>query len=192
MMPGWKMGRCSALLLFCALFTGCQALKAPINDESNGAIYRPPTPVTINQNTNQSIPELASPQAGDIGNADLSQQPTCTNNLVYIADQTIPDGTQVSPGAVLDKQWEVENQGTCNWDDYYHLKLIAGPQLSAPLEQALYPARSGAQAVIRILFTAPQELGNYRSAWQAYSPSDEPFGDPIFIEIVVAEGTASP
>jgi len=112
--------------------------------------------------------------------------PQCVDNLYYLQDLTIPDGSQVAPGSTLDKQWLVENNGTCNWDHAYRLRLIAGPDLGAPVEQALYPARSGTQAVIRIQFAAPSEAGTYRSAWQAYDPQGVPFGDPIFIEITVS------
>jgi hypothetical protein len=111
--------------------------------------------------------------------------PQCTDNLRFISDLTIPDATQVPAGSMVDKQWQVENNGTCNWDSHYRLKFIAGADLGTPPAQALYPARSGTQPAIRLTFTAPSEPGTYRSAWQAYSPEDVPFGDPIFVEIVV-------
>jgi hypothetical protein len=139
--------------------------------------YIPPTPV--------GAPPMAS-QSAVVYNPPAAPAPLCADNLYYLQDLTIPDGTQVAPGSTLDKQWLVENNGTCNWDHAYRLRLIAGPDLGAPVEQALYPARSGTQAVIRIQFTAPSEGGTYRSAWQAYDPQGIPFGDPIFIEIVVS------
>jgi hypothetical protein len=105
--------------------------------------------------------------------------------LTYIQDITIPDGTTVTPGQTLDKRWRIQNSGTCNWDEHYRMKMVAGPGLGAPVEQALYPARSGSEAIIRILFTAPADTGTYRSAWQAYDPQGEPFGDPFFIEVIV-------
>jgi hypothetical protein len=111
--------------------------------------------------------------------------PECYNGLFFVEDLTIPDGTQVAPGTMLDKRWRVQNTGTCNWDDGYRLKEIAGPELGAAPEQRLYPARSGSEATIRIQFTAPEEAGTYRSAWQAYDLEDRPFGDPFFIEVVV-------
>jgi len=114
-----------------------------------------------------------------------SPTPSCSDLLTFLDDVTIPDGTVVLPGEKLDKRWQVQNTGTCNWDDHYRLKLSAGPDLGASPDQALYPARGGGLAVIRILFTAPLEAGNYRSAWQAYTPDGKPFGDPFFIEIVV-------
>lgn len=111
--------------------------------------------------------------------------PQCTNGLYYIEDLTIPDGSVVAPGTILDKRWQVQNTGTCNWDERYRLKEIAGPELGAVSEQRLYPARSGNEITIRIQFTAPAEAGEYRSAWQAYDPEDRPFGDPFFIQVVV-------
>jgi hypothetical protein len=38
-----------------------------------------------------------------------------------------------------------------------------------------------------MVFIAPEEPGNFRSAWQAYDPQDNPYGDPFFIDIVVPE-----
>ncbi len=109
----------------------------------------------------------------------------CQDNLSFTNDLTIPDGSSVEPGATLDKRWEVRNTGSCNWDERYSLRLTAGDPLGAKDQQALFPARSGASLVIRIEFQAPLQAGNYRSAWQAYNPAGQPFGDPIFIAINV-------
>ncbi len=130
-----------------------------------------------------------------IGSAQVTSSPTaaslptfappCVDGLRYIEDLSIPDGTLVSPGQMMDKRWSVENSGSCNWDERYRVQLIGGPEMGVSQKQALYPARSGTQAVIRMVFIAPMEPGAYRSAWQAYSPQGEPFGDPFFIEVIV-------
>jgi len=112
--------------------------------------------------------------------------PACQDGLRYLADITVPDGSIVSPGEAIDKQWQVVNSGTCNWNERYWLRRISGPPLDSLDEQALYPARGGTQAVIRVLLVAPPDPGTYRSAWQAYNPQGEPFGDPIFVEILVS------
>jgi hypothetical protein len=111
--------------------------------------------------------------------------PKCTDNLTFVSDLSIPDGTVVKPGESLDKRWQVVNSGECNWDKKYRLKLIAGPEMGVPAEQALYPARSGTEATIRMVFTAPNEPGTYRSAFQAFTPDGTAFGDAFFIEVVV-------
>ncbi|GIV66873.1 MAG: hypothetical protein KatS3mg047_1266 [Bellilinea sp.] len=153
------------------VFTSPQRIPPPA---SQSPLFLPPTsaPVVIETSI---TPDLSQPT------------PTlpCVDGLTFINDLTIPDGSVIQPGASIDKRWEVENSGTCNWESGYSLRLIAGDELGAGTQQALTPARSGTRAVIRILFQAPSEEGNYRSAWQAYNPQNQPFGDPIFIDIVV-------
>ena len=109
----------------------------------------------------------------------------CINALSFLDDITIDDGTSVTPNTAMDKQWLVQNVGTCDWDSTYRLKWIGGDPMGAAQEQPLYPARAGTQATLRILFTAPATDGPYESAWQAYDPEGNPFGDPVFIKIVV-------
>ena len=109
----------------------------------------------------------------------------CMNNLTFVDDITIEDYTTVSIGSILDKQWLVANSGTCNWDSTYRLKWISGETFGAAGEQALYPARAGTQAELRIIFNAPAAEGTYESAWQAFGPDGIAFGDPVFVKIVV-------
>ena len=160
---------------------GCSILS---QDEPE-TVYLPPTraigadPPTI-RGTATSTPKQASTLI-----IQPTSNPPCVDNLRYLEDQTIPDGSMVSTGEMLDKRWLVENNGSCNWGKDHRLKLISGFDLGAATEQALFPARSGTQAAIRIVFTAPAEPGVYRSAWQASNPAGQLFGDPIFIEVQV-------
>ena len=57
--------------------------------------------------------------------------------------------------------------------------------LGAASEQALFPTLGGSSTTLRITFQAPSEPGNYRSAWQAFNPAGEAFGDPFYIDFVV-------
>ncbi|HKJ40268.1 MAG TPA: NBR1-Ig-like domain-containing protein [Anaerolineales bacterium] len=111
-------------------------------------------------------------------------QSDCVNNLSFIEDITIPDNSFVSFGSTVDKQWLIENSGTCHWNAGYRLRHTGGAGLGAPEEIALYPARSGTQVTIQITFTAPFEDGVYESAWQAFDPNGFPFGDPIYMRIL--------
>jgi hypothetical protein len=135
--------------------------------------YVPPTV----QPSDTPVPPTAAPKP--------TKPADCTDTLSFMEDITIPDGTEVKPGQDLDKRWQVRNNGTCDWDDKYTLKLIAGDAMGSPDVQALYPARSGSTAVIRVVLKAPDKAGTYRSAWQAYNGKDTAFGDPIYIEVVV-------
>ena len=149
--------------------------------------YRPPTiaaqatkPVMPTDTPVPTLPPIETPLP--------ISTPMCTNNLTYLEDLSLADGTVVKPGESLDKRWLVENSGTCNWDERYRFKFSSGAELSTQLEQALYPARSGAKATLRILLTAPSESGTYQSAWQAYDPQGQPFGGPVFIKVTVDSG----
>lgn len=134
-----------------------------------------PTPLVVETETVQNEPVTSIDASGE----------TCTDNLAFVDDLTIPDGTVVVAGSTLDKQWEVENSGTCNWEEGYQIRLISGEDLGAGSEQALVPARAGSRTTIRIVFTAPDDPGDYRSAWQAFNPQGVAFGDPFFIDFSV-------
>ena len=146
----------------------------PTSVVENQPIYIPPSP----QIQNTALESQSTP-------FPVTATLVCTNSLRFIADQTIPDGSKVKPGETLEKVWEVENDGTCNWDERYRLKWIGGSEIGLAAEQALFPARSGTQALIRIILVTPNEPATYHSAWQAYDPQGQPFGDPIYIEFEV-------
>ena len=111
---------------------------------------------------------------------------TCTDGLTFLEDLTVPDGSSIAPAERIDKQWRVRNSGSCDWNSGYRLKLVGGyPPLGAELSQQLFPARAGSEATIQIVFRAPPASGLYRSAWVAYNPAGQVFGDMIFIEFVV-------
>ncbi len=111
---------------------------------------------------------------------------TCVNDLTYLEDLTVPDNSFVTHGATIDKQWLVQNSGTCNWNADYRLLHIGGAELGAPEEISLFPARAGTQATIQIIFTAPFTDGEYESAWQAFDSAGLAFGDPITIRVIVS------
>jgi predicted small lipoprotein YifL len=176
--PAWFL-----LIVLSFSLAACGSRGTPT--EGPDEFFRPP------EAANAPTPFSTKPIDANLSEANPTQAlpatpaPVCIDGLRYQEDLSIPDGTQVSAGQTLDKRWQVENTGSCNWDERYRVQLIAGSEMGAAPQQALYPARSGTQAVIRMLFTAPNEPGAYRSAWQAYTPQGNPFGDPFFIEVIV-------
>ncbi len=87
----------------------------------------------------------------------------------------------------MDKRWQVKNSGTCNWGDGYTLQMVDGESMSATSPQALVPARNGTEAVISVIFVAPDEPGRYVSRWQAVNPDGQPFGEILYIDIYVVK-----
>jgi hypothetical protein len=155
----------------------------PAQPGGKPTLYLPPTPAP---GTTLNLPPSATASLTALAQSfSPTITPECSNDLKFLEDLTIPDGTVIAPGAQIDKRWQVQNSGTCNWDARYSLRLVDGLSLGAPEEQALFPARGGAQALIRMLFTAPAEAGSYQSAWKAFDPEGVEFGEAIYIQIVV-------
>jgi hypothetical protein len=97
----------------------------------------------------------------------------------------VPDGSQVEPGAAIDKRWSVLNSGTCDWGPGYRLVRTDSGSIEGPGELALYPARAGEPAVWQVILAAPNEPGQHIASWQARSPAGEFFGDPVFVLVEV-------
>ncbi len=150
----------------------------------------PAPPATSGAGTLEAATPADTPAAGTPDTlASVTPTPTggpCTNDVDYIADLSVPDGTIFEPGQLVLKQWSVRNAGTCDWDAGYRLVLVSGNALGARSELALYPARAGLEAVIEVAMLAPGEPGSYTGRWQARDPAGNVFGDRIFITIVVA------
>jgi len=162
-----------AVYILAFLLAGCQPGAAD-----------PPQTVIAN-----FIPPTADPADSQNMVSSNSPLPTrqtdCENQLKFVEDLTVPDGTEMEPGQSFSKRWLVKNSGSCNWDRSYSLQLISGLALSADKIQALYPARQATEAVLEITFTAPDNPGRYNSWWQAYDPDGDRFGDPVYLEISV-------
>jgi len=114
-----------------------------------------------------------------------TEEEPCENNLAFVDDVTIPDDTIVAPGQEIEKIWLVENNGTCNWEIDYTLRMVDGLAMGASSIQALRPTVSGKQVEISILFTAPTDAGRAFSQWQAHDPEGNPFGDEFFVQVIV-------
>lgn len=144
----------------------------------------PPTPTPF--------PSTPTPQATATPTPVPEFTPTpCINDLRFVADETLPDHSQVRPGQELDKAWRVRNTGTCPWGPGYTLRFLRGLPLGAESPQPLFPAKPGAEVVLRVRFIAPEEPGIYSSLWQAFDPQGQPFGEPIYILIEVVEKPTS-
>jgi hypothetical protein len=183
-LPAWIL---LSIVLICGFAEGCapnrQATPASNNPEE---VYRPPTVIVETPLVVAILPSL-TPTGIDLQKtARPTATPDCEDDLHFLEDLTIPDGAQVSPGGIVDKRWTVENAGSCNWDRRYRLRMVEATSPEGPVEQALYPARSGTRAILRVLFTAEEDPGSYRRAWQAFNPKGEAFGDVIYVEYVIS------
>jgi hypothetical protein len=179
-MNDWGRTVLLALALGSALLAGCAGNVSPAAPVSTDA---PTAPVQAGVAVAPSQPP-----------APLPPTPTayCVNDAQFMEDLTLPDGTQVLPGAALDKRWLVLNRGECAWGPDYRLVQIGDSRIEGPDARALYPAVAGTQAVWQVQLVAPQEEGEFISRWRAQAPDGTLFGDEVYVLVVVDASPLTP
>ncbi len=121
--------------------------------------------------------------------AEIVVAGTPQDGASFVADVTVPDGTQLSPGQTFLKTWRMRNTGTTNWGSAYRLAFFDDDQMGAPPNIAVPFTRPGEAVEISITLTAPGTPGLALSSWRMRNPQGQLFGDPLFtqIEVVRAE-----
>jgi hypothetical protein len=108
----------------------------------------------------------------------------------YIADITIPDGTDMDPGETFTKVWRLRNAGTTTWTTDYTFVFIGGAQMDAPAQVSLPGTVAPGDTVdISINMVAPQQNGLQRGFWQMRNPAGELFQTAVYVEIEVVGGS---
>jgi hypothetical protein len=103
------------------------------------------------------------------------------DDAAWVADLTIPDGTEVVAGTPFVKTWRLRNRGTTAWGDGYSLVHVDGPDFGAT--PVALVAEPGAEVDVSLDMVAAGE-GLLRSSWQV-ARDGVPFGEVIWVEVVV-------
>jgi hypothetical protein len=147
----------------------------------------PTLPISVATNTPLSVPTLPAatlpPAASATAVCDQAQ---------FVKDITIPDGSQVTPGATFTKTWRLRNAGACTWSGYT-LVFDNGDQMGATSPQTIGTVAPGAEVDLSVNFTAPTTSGSYRSHWRIRNSSGVLIpvlggtqGKSFFVDIKVA------
>lgn len=87
------------------------------------------------------------------------------------------DGTKFSPGESFTKTWEIENVGSCTWNEDYQLIFVKGDQMSGdddtPIGDTVAP---GETIKLSVDLVAPLSEGEYRGDWMLESDDGDDFG----------------
>ncbi len=123
-------------------------------------------------------------------------QGACENQAKFVSE-TIPDGTEVQPGAKFTKTWTLRNTGTCTWTTNYAAVHVDGDLMGAP-EKVYLPKRvpPGEEMTLKVEFKAPEAPGTYRSDWRLETADGKQFGPgaddgKFWVEIKVPEAAAT-
>jgi hypothetical protein len=156
---------------------------------------------TITPLTSPTITSTSSPVA-TLTRPPVSGPTTSTcDNAEFIADITIPDGTQLAPGTAFRKVWELRNVGTCTWNSSYQVFFYSGNQMSAPNQQVLTTGTvaPGQTVQIAIDMIAPTQAGRYVGYWLLRNAEGVNFGIGsstgtfyVDISVLVGGGTVFP
>jgi next-to-BRCA1 protein 1 len=108
------------------------------------------------------------------------------DSLDFVADVNVPDDTNMSPGQDFVKTWRVKNTGSCPWGEGYEL-VYAGyaDQMGGQPQALTQVVQPGQEVELSVQFQAPDEIGEYLSAWQLANPRGITMPEAIYVRIIV-------
>lgn len=115
--------------------------------------------------------------------------PQC-NDAVFIADVTIPDGSEMDPGQDFEKVWSIQNSGTCRWDEGYSFVAVSGDTGAMDGYNVLIELEKdfidpGETVNFQIDLTAPLAEREYVGCWRMKDDGGFFFGTFACVTIVV-------
>lgn len=142
--------------------------------------------------TRPAAPPAASPTTGG---GPPSTNPTstpvpptevaCTDNSAYVADVTVPDGTNFNAGQTFTKTWRVSNNGTCAWENNFQFVFVNGEAMATTTVIQVPKTAVGASADLSVPMTAPAAPGLHTGQWKLRNASGSLFGQSVTVKINV-------
>jgi hypothetical protein len=120
-------------------------------------------------------------------------QQSC-DNAALIAE-TIPDNSEIAPGAQFVKTWTIKNTGPCTWNTNYRLAYgWGGEGTDWKTTQPAYLPRvvnPGEEVDVSVTLSAPANTGQYGAHFRMQDDSGYYFGTDLII-IIKVSGTPTP
>jgi sporulation protein YlmC with PRC-barrel domain len=113
--------------------------------------------------------------------------------MVFVADLTYPDNIPdgwpvVQAGEAIQKGWQIQNTGTCTWDETYAL-IYSGSQPAGVLQgDPVYIQGTVAPGGVYDIYVdvqTPDEAGRYVGYYSMQAPGGALFGDRIWVAVEV-------
>lgn len=135
-----------------------------------------------------ATPTSSTPEATGTTAVSVTGTPSTgsCDNSQYVADVTVPDNTVMQPGEQFTKTWKVKNTGTCTWTTSYSL-VYGGysDRLSGQTTALTAEVAPGQDGDVSIDLVAPSRAGTYFSAWRIANGQNFPFGEFLYVQIIV-------
>lgn len=153
-----------------------------------------PTQTAAAQTMEAQLTQAALISPTPAASATVTPAPTSSlaDQAVYVADVTIPDGTDMQPGEDFTKTWRIKNAGTTTWTTSYALVFISGDKMGDVTSVSLKGNVAPNEMVdISAELVAPNSPGKYRGYWKMLNAAGQYFNDSIYVEIDVVTGSGS-
>lgn len=164
-----------------------QPTAMPPGATTPGATGLPPITTTPGTNPTTPIPSATDQATPGASTCDAAQ---------FVRDVTVPDDSNLQPGASFQKTWELKNTGTCAWTTGYSIVVDGQNPLGAPASTPLTAdVPPGGSAQLSVSLKAPAEAGVYRTNFKLANASRQLFGigdtsDPFWVQIRVTASAA--
>jgi len=106
------------------------------------------------------------------------------DELTWLADVTVPDGTSIAAGEPFTKTWRVRNSGTSTWQNFT-LEHSGDDPMGGPKSVSLPSLKPNETGEISLPLIAPATPGRHRSTWQPRNGRGRLFLFELFADIVV-------
>ncbi|MEW6403164.1 MAG: NBR1-Ig-like domain-containing protein [Chloroflexota bacterium] len=171
-----------------------QAVSTFASGLTQTATLRPTATPTLTPLATITLPALTTPLATlpvGTGTVTTGTGGTLCTKLVYVADVTVPDNTQMTPGQSFTKTWRVQNSGSCEWKAGFRFSLISGDPMGAQAFTLPQSVTAGATYEISVPMVAPNRTGTIRGDWRMSDDKGAFFGDAVYVQIVVGGAAAT-
>jgi next-to-BRCA1 protein 1 len=107
-----------------------------------------------------------------------------------VGDASLPDGSIVAPGSLLNKQWALKNTGTAPWPLGTRIVQLTG--LSSEVEMQKVPRASPGETVqIGVNVLAPMESQHFVGYFRLQAPQGKKFGPRFWFDFMVRPSISS-
>jgi hypothetical protein len=189
------MNRRYVLTAFTLLVLAALACNRTIATPAPSVEAPPPTDTVAGATDQPPIATTPAPSPGDATATPTAGTPACVYDADFVEDVTIPDDTELSPGADFVKTWRMRNNGACAWDTGTAWVFESGDKMGGPDSVSVPVTEPGETTDISVHLTAPTTPGAYISRWRMRGPDGESFGTLTYVQIIVpaaAGPTATP
>jgi hypothetical protein len=168
---------------------------ATLTPLATATLGTPPTFGSVGVTTTAVTPGVGTPFAFNtpatgftpLASAVPTESVPACNDSAFVADITIPDGSEVHPGHNFTKVWEIKNTGTCTWDEGYALVYQGGVFDGYDIEIELRSqfVEPGETTKFEVNLTAPEKEGEATDCWKMRGDDGYYFGTYLCVTVIV-------